>query len=134
VVIKGITRDLKMTEPTSSSAAGLAVWKIGIAYGVPAALAAVIVMVLTRPRDTREWILALTTTLSGSIYGGAFAIRYFGWQSWLADPNSAMVLGGVYLVCGLPGWVLVRAAFAWIEKRRHKDLGELYQDAKKDAS
>jgi hypothetical protein len=51
-------------------------------------------------------------------------------QSWALEHDAAESLGGIYLVCGLPAWVLVRAAFAWFEKRRNKDLAELAADAK----
>jgi hypothetical protein len=119
-----------MSEPASSGVAGYALFKWGVAIGLPAATVAVIVMVLTRPKDTREWVCALASTFAASIYGGAFAIRYFNLQSWVLEPDSTMALGGVYAVCGLPAWVLVRAGFAWFEKRRNKDLGELATDAK----
>ena len=84
---------------------------------------------LTQPRSPREWTVALLATTASSIYGGAFAARYFGWHIWAAEENGFMLLGGLYLICGLPAWVLIRAAFAWSEKRKGKDLHELAKDA-----
>lgn len=119
-----------MSEPVSSSgAAGFAAYKLAMAYGVPACLAAVLVMLIAQPKSKREWAAALISTVSGSIYGGAFAIRYFGLHTWSEEVDSAVMLGGVYLVCGLPAWVIVRASFAWAEKRKAKDLQELIKDA-----
>ena len=119
----------KMAEPTSSGVASYAVYKIFFAYGLPACLASIIVMLLTQPRSPRVWTLALLSTVASSIYGGAFAIRYFGLHKWSEEVDSAVMLGGVYLVCGLPAWVIVRASFAWAEKRKSKDLQELVKDA-----
>ncbi len=119
-----------MSEPLSSSgAAGFAAYKLAMAYGVPACLAAVLVMLIAHPKGKREWAAALISTVSGSIYGGAFAIRYFGLQTWTEEVDSAVMLGGVYFVCGLPAWVLIRAGSAWVEKRKSKDLQELVKDA-----
>lgn len=119
-----------MSEPVSSSgAAGFAAYKLAMAYGVPACLAAVLVMLIAQPKSKREWAAALISTVSGSIYGGAFAIRYFGLHTWTEEVDSAVMLGGVYLVCGLPAWVLIRAGFAWVERRKSKDIAELALDA-----
>ena len=123
-------------EPTSSSVTSFAAYKLAIAYGIPTVLATVIVMLLTQPKSTREWCVALISTVASSIYGGAFLVRYLGYHVWLAEGESLpagglFVLGGLYLLCGLPAWILIRAIFAWTETRKTKDIGELVKDAKK---
>lgn len=122
---------MRMAEPTSSGVASYAVYKILLAYGLPACLASIIVMLLTQPRSPREWTLALLSTVASSIYGGAFAARYFGLHTWALEDNGLLMLGGLYLLCGLPAWVLIRAGFAWVDRRKSKDIAELALDARK---
>lgn len=117
-----------MSEPVSSSGAGFAVYKLAIAHGVPATLAGVLVMLLTHPKTRREWAACIISTVCASIYGGAVAVQYFGLQAWLEHERGALLVGGIYQLCGLPAWVIVRAFFAWVEKRRNKDLQELAKD------
>ena len=121
---------MQMAEPTSSGVASYAVYKLAVVYGLPAGLAAVIVMLMTKPRSPTEWALSLISTVSSSIYGGAFAARYFGWHRWAFEQDGLIMLGGLYLVCGLPAWVVIRALFAWADRRKDKDLAELAKDAR----
>lgn len=118
-----------MAEPTSSTAGGFALYKLAVAFGLPAGIAAVVVMLWVQPKSPREWALALICTVAGSLYGGAFAVRHFGLQSWGDTFEGELALGGLRLLCGLPAWVIVRAAFLWAEKRKGKDIIELLQDA-----
>jgi hypothetical protein len=111
-------------------------WKlVGIAGGVgfAAALATVVVMCMTRPRDNREWSVALISTVMSSIGGGAFLIRYFGLQMWLDDWVGAVGLLGVVFTCGLPGWTLVRVMFNWFDASKAKTLPELVGEAREMA-
>lgn len=122
---------MQMAEPTTSSVASYAAYKLFLAYGLPACLASIIVMLLTQPRSPREWALSLLCTVASSIYGGAFAARYFGLHTWATEENGLLMLGGLYLVSGLPAWVVIRAGFAWVERRKSKDIAELALDARK---
>lgn len=120
-------------EPTSSSVTSFAAYKLVIALGIPTTLATVIVMLLTQPKSTREWCVALISTVASSIYGGAFLVRYLGYHVGLAEGEGLFALGGLgglYLLCGLPAWIIIRAIFAWTETRKTKDIGELVKDAK----
>lgn len=120
-----------MPEPSSSAgAAGFAAYKLAVALGLPAGIAAVVVMLWVQPKSPREWALALICTVAGSLYGGAFAVRHFQLQEWGATFEGELALGGLRLVCGLPAWVIVRAAFLWVEKRKGKDLVELLKEGK----
>ena len=128
-----------MPEPTTStSAAGFAAFKaFGGAAGMAAAgagLAAFIVMLMTPPRSPREWAVGLTSTLVGSICGGAMLIMYFDLHHWMTTPVGLVAVLGLVFASGLPAWALVRAGFTWLERRQGKDLGEIYADAKKDMS
>lgn len=131
-------KDLLMSEPTSSTAAGIAGWKlIGGAAGVAAGgagLAAIVVMCMTPPRSAREWVVGIISTVVCSVAGGAYVLHKLGF-SHLADdgPIGLAVLFGLCFACGLPGWALVRAVFTWFAKRAGKDIGELAAAAAADA-
>lgn len=130
-----------MADPTTSTAGAAAGWKLigGLAGAgaIGASLAAVVVMCMTLPRDAREWAVALVSTVLSSLCGGAFVILKFDLLAYVKTGSSneqiyvalLMVLGLVF-ACGLPGWLIVRAAFRWMERRREKDLGELFDEVK----
>lgn len=123
-----------MPEPTTSSAAGgFAAYKLAVALGLPAGLAAIVVMLWIQPKSPREWAMALICTVMSSICGGAALVQHLGMQDWANTTIGLLGLGGLIFACGLPGWVLVRAGFAWIEKRKGKDLAELVHDVREAA-
>ena len=114
-----------MTEPTSSTAAGLVGWKlIGGAAGA-AGLATLIVMCMLPPRSVREWIVGLTSTVVGSVCGGAAIVQHFGLHAWADNYVGLVALIGVVFSCGLPAWMIVRWAFTWMQRRADKDLAEV---------
>jgi len=119
-----------MAEPSSSAAGGYAAYKLAVTLGIPAGIAAVIVMSMTRPKGQKEWVLALVSTVASSVYGGAYAVRHYGLQDWGSTFDGELALGGLRLLCGLPAWVIVRACFLWAEKRRGKDIVEIIAEAK----
>lgn len=123
-----------MPEPTSSSAAGgFAAYKLAVAFGIPAGLAAIVVMLWIQPKTKREWTMALICTVMSSTCGGALAIEYLKLQHLAAGGVSGlMAMAGIIFACGLPGWVLVRAAFIWLDKRKSLELPELVREAKED--
>lgn len=126
-----------MAEPTSSSVAGLAGWKlVGGAAGVTAgafSLAAAVVMLMTPPRSGREWAVGLISTLVSSIAGGAWLLHWVGMSDLaISGPLGLAVLFGLSFLCGLPGWALVRAIFTWFIRREGKDIGQLAEDAASD--
>lgn len=120
-----------MAEPTSSTgAAGYALWKVAMALGLPAGLVAIVVMLWIQPKSPREWAMALICTFVSSICGGAAVVQHYELQSWVGTTPGLIALGGVIFACGLPGWVIVRACFLWLEKRKGKDVGELLAELK----
>lgn len=125
-----------MTEPASTAAGGLALYKLGIAFGFFAVIAAVVVMAMTLPRSVREFVVAITSTLVGSLAGGSFVIRWLDLAHWAGDDVGVIALGGVIFVCGLPAWVLVRALYAWSESKKDRQIIEIVDavlDAKRRA-
>jgi hypothetical protein len=120
-----------MSEPISTGAAGIAGWKIlgGLAgTGIGAGLAAYIVMSMTKPKTDQEWHVALICTLTGSIGGGAALISWLGLQRWANDVFGLVGMFGIAFACGLPSWLIVRALFAYIEKKRDADITEIIAD------
>ena len=98
--------------------------------GAATVLATIVVMVMTLPRARGEWAVALISTVIASLGGGATVIQYFGVAHWIGSSNGAMALGGIYFVCGLPGWAFVRWVFNFINKRRDADLAEVVDDVR----
>ncbi|WP_375198953.1 hypothetical protein [Cupriavidus metallidurans] len=127
-----------MSEPisggTAVGVAGAAAFK---AVGGPAAvaagasgLAAIVVMIMMKPRSTAEWAVALISTVVGSVTGGAAVVQYFGLQAWTHEYIGLVALFGLVFSCGLPAWAIVRWLFNWIEKRKDKDLAEVVDDVR----
>jgi Cu/Ag efflux pump CusA len=120
-----------MTEPASTAVGGIALYKLlSLLFG--ATVAAVVVMIMTRPKSTREWAVALISTVVSSISGGAFLVRWLGIGSWVQDDIGLIALIGVVFVCGLPAWVIVRAWFAWSESRKDKALPEMVKEFREE--
>jgi len=120
-----------MSEPISSAAAGVAGWKIlgGLAgTGIGAGMAAYIVMSMTKPKTEQEWRVALACTLAGSLGGGASLISWLGLQRWANDVFGLVGMFGIAFACGLPAWLIIRALFLYIDKRRDADITVLIAD------
>lgn len=119
-----------MTDLSSAIATGIATKVAGLsAFGV---LAVIVVMAITPPKSFSEFVVGLISTVVASLSGGSALISYLGMTKLADDPFGLATIGGVMFVCGLPGWLLVRAFFMWAQRRRHMDLAELLKDAKRD--
>lgn len=129
-----------MSEPITTGAAGALGWKaIGGtagALGIGAALATVVVMMMTFPKSAREWAVGLISTVIGSLAGGAYVITRFDLLSGIYGSNDvANMLNlcsvlGVAFACGLPAWALVRAVFLYIERNKDRDAMQIVEDVK----
>lgn len=121
-----------MSEPISTGVGAAFGWKalggLAGASGIGAGVAAYIVMSMTKPKDDKEFRVSMASTIAASLGGGAAAIKYFGIEKWAGDVIGLMGMGGVMFACGLPGWLLVRALFHYIEKRKDADITELVAD------
>ena len=113
-----------MTEPMSSAAGGIALYKLG-AFGGLAVLAAVVVMAMTLPKTVREFVVAMLSTTVSSLCGGAFVVRWLGIGHWAHDDVGMIAIGGLIFVCGLPAWIIVRALFAWSEAKKDRQITEI---------
>lgn len=108
------------------------------AVGSGLTLAVIVVMAMTMPRSKREFFVALISTVVSSFCGGAFAIQYFDLLPMAQAATTQLdmflflaKLGGVFFVCGLPGWIVIRGYFVWTESRKDKGIDALITDAKK---
>lgn len=122
-------------EPNSTGmAAGAAGWKaiggLAGAGAIGSGLAAIVVMIMLRPKTVGEWVVALVCTVMGSVGGGSYVVMHFGLQGWAESYLGLVSLGGLMFACGLPGWTIVRAFFIWAERRRDADLAQIAQELK----
>lgn len=128
-----------MSEPISGSVAGAAGWKIiggtAGALGIGAAFASVVVMLMTLPKNGREWAVGLISTVIGSIAGGAYVIIKLDILQAVQTATDLYSLFfalcsmlGIAFACGLPAWAVVRWVFAYIEKQRGKDIVEVAKE------
>lgn len=121
-----------MSEPISTGAGGVVAWKalggLAGAAGIGAGVASYIVMTMTKPKDDREFRVSLASTIAGSLFGGAAAVKYLGIEHWAKDIIGLMGMGGVMLACGLPAWLIIRALFHYIEKRKDADITDIIAD------
>ncbi|WP_280348878.1 hypothetical protein [Pseudomonas sp. BN414] len=121
-----------MTEPATTAAGGFALSKLlGLVLGVPLAVA--VVMIMTRPRSSREWAVALISTVVVSIGGGAAVIQHYGLHEWAASFYGSLALASLHFTCGLPAWVLVRAWFIYAEKRRDTAITDMVKEIREAA-
>lgn len=127
-------KDMKMSEPISSTAAGVFGWKAlgGIAAisGIGAGLATYVVMAMTKPKSNQEWHVSIVSTLIGSFCGGAALIKYLGIEHWADTMFGLMGLIGIIFMCGLPGWLVVRSLFKYMEKKQDASIDEIIRDVK----
>jgi hypothetical protein len=136
-----------MAEPSSSTAAGVAGWKIAggiLSIGVVASALGFMVLL---PKTAKEAALRALATMMGSALFGPVLVAavhskwpalfasgielapQLGLESW---HGLFMVGAPILAVAGLPVWWLLGAAFRWLDKRREKDLGELARDARNE--
>lgn len=123
-----------MSEPISGTAAGVIGWKVigGLAglAGIGAGLSTYVVMSMTKPRSNQEWHVALISTLIGSICGGAAVVKWLSLELWAHDFFGMVSLLGICFACGLPGWMIVRSLFTYMEKRKEADIMEIVREVK----
>lgn len=112
-------------------ASGKAIGGLAGGTAIGAGMAALVVMCMTTPRSPKEWAVGLTSTVMGSVCGGAAVVQHFGLHDWARDYVGMVALIGVVFSCGLPAWAIVRWLFNFIEKRKAAGLDEVVQDVKK---
>lgn len=65
----------------------------GTALATAAGLAAIVVMLMTKPKTEQEWAVALISTLVSSLCGGAFVILKMGWIVWIQTTSRLEKIG-----------------------------------------
>jgi ABC-type transport system involved in multi-copper enzyme maturation permease subunit len=120
-------------EPVSSSLA--AVFKFyGAAIVVALAIifVSIVVLMMRVPRSPQEFIVGIICTLVSSLTGAAFIIVKFSLHQWLTGFWELIAIGGLFFVCGIPGWAVVRWTFNFIDQREGKTLIEIIQEFKEE--
>lgn len=109
-----------------------------IAAGGGAIVAVSVVMAATMPKRKTDFFLCIISTVLSSIALGSYVVIHFdliGDLLAVATVEQAYMIlaqiGGIFFVCGLPGWTIVRAFFLWSEKNRKSTLPEILEEAKK---
>ncbi|ODA19986.1 hypothetical protein A9G00_43655 [Achromobacter xylosoxidans] len=120
---------------------GLAAVKVAMAYGVPAAIAAILGLLIMPPRTGREFTVRTICTVACSfMFGPALAGAVIAWKpglmeamTWLAQHGAGSddallakfyVLGPSMLLAGLPAWWVLGAYMRWMASLRQKGLLE----------
>lgn len=135
-------------EPSSTGMSGVAALKVVLAFGLPAAMAALIGMLLMPPLSYREFVArSVCTVLSSFLFGPLLAItviayfpniteaaHWFAQRTGLGDEGLlAMfyVLGPCMLLAGLPAWWLLGAIMRLAAKLQGQDLVEWVVDIRR---
>lgn len=137
-----------MTEPATSAAGGLAIWKIlGGLFGL-SIVVSIMGFLVAWPKTAKEAAVRAAATVLGSVFLGPFvaAAAYFKWPGlftagievaerlgvgeWAVFVGFGAVATPFICMAGLPFWWILGAAVLWFDKRRGKDLGEMAADAR----
>ncbi len=128
-------------EPSSTGLGGLAALKVAMTYGIPAAIAAILGLLIMPPRTAREFTVRSISTVSCSfLFGPGLAAAVIAWKpslmeamTWLAQHGAGSddallakfyVLGPSMLIAGLPAWWVLGAYMRWMASMRQKGLLE----------
>jgi hypothetical protein len=126
-------------EPGTTGLGGLAALKVAMAYGVPAALAAMLGLLIMPPRSVREFTIRTISTVSCSfMFGPALAAGVIAWKPglmdamiWLSQHGAGSddallakfyVLGPSMLLAGLPAWWVLGAYMRWMSRMRDQGV------------
>ncbi|WP_164855562.1 hypothetical protein [Bordetella avium] len=124
-------------EPGTTGIGGWAAIKLALAFGLPAALAAMLGMLIMPPQTAREFVTRTVSTVACSfVFGPILTIAMLSWRpsladhaNWLAqragtgeDGLLAMLymLGPCMLLAGLPAWWVLGAYMRWMAAMREQ--------------
>lgn len=113
--------------------------KIMLMFGVPAALASVIGLLIMPPHTKSEFIARTTCTVISSIlFGPLLAIAIVAWQPEIITAAKTLathtglgyeellttfyILGPCQLIAGLPAWWILGAYMRWMAKMREEGV------------
>lgn len=125
---------VKVHEPISATTQAVRIFNNPVfavaVYIAGPTLAALVVMMLSQPKNGKQWVAMIISTVVCSLGLGAYVIKtHLG----IINPQSSfdlMQIGAVFFVSGLPGWVLVRALFLYFESVSNKDILQILRDLK----
>lgn len=119
-----------MAEPISTTGTvvtGAIIYKLLVYFFGPL-LASVVVMIMTPPPSRKEAVVGIISTLICSIAGGAYIVtRLLGIQN-IDSELTAMLVGGIFFVSGLPGWFAVRAMFYAMEQNQNRSIVDIVNE------
>lgn len=136
-----------MSEPASSTAGGIALWKLAASLFGAGVLATTLGFLVLWPKTPREALARVFATMLGSaLLGPVMCVLAFSHYPSLFDAAQALAVRsgqpdwyGIAVICvplvcmaGLPFWWLLGAVVLWFENRKGKDLGQLAADARAD--
>ncbi len=136
VILKSLILGNKiMTEPVSTTIGGITALKmfgLWIIVTICVLSVAAVVFMMRMPRSMNEWGVGLITTVVSSLAGGSFIIVRFDLHSWTTNTWGWFAIGGLFFICGLPGWALIRWIFNYVGKKENSDIFEVVTDIKND--
>lgn len=126
-----------MTEPVSTTIGGFSLAALIKQFGMAimiilcVAMVSAVVFMTRMPRSPQEWAVGLICTIVSSLAGGSFVIMKWSLHSWATDIYGVMAIGGVYFICGLPGWAVVRWITTYISESEGKNIVEVIREFRK---
>lgn len=139
-----------MSEPASSAAGGIALWKVLTSLFGLAVVASILGFLVAWPKTVKEAAVRAAATVLGSVLFGPFAAvaaylkwpglfgagieiaQRFGAGEWSLFIGALMVATPFICMAGLPFWWILGGVVLWLDKRRGKDIGEMAADARAD--
>jgi len=87
-------------------------------------LSALIVMVFLEPQSKKEKFLCFLSTFMFAVCLSSAIKIYFGFDL-PQTLDGHIAYAGLVISSGIPGWVIVRAAFLTLDKMKGKDIGQI---------
>ena len=118
------------TNGMKAAAGYLSAGKLAAITATAAGIASAFVMASVAPTTKREMFYVLATTFCFAIFGGSIAIKYLGLHAWAQSGDFFGIMGlmGVCVVCGLPGWMLIKLPIEWQKKNPDKTMLDFIKD------
>lgn len=122
-----------MAEPISSSTGaviGAKLYGLIVILSIAAFFSWLIVVMTRIPRSRPEWVVSLISTVVGSICGGAYITQKYLLFTYADTFFGTLVLGGLFFICGLPVWAIIRWVFNYVNAREDATIFEVIDEVK----
>jgi len=130
----------QMTQLATASGAAAAKATAGqmlFAVGGCAALGTALVMAMTFPKNPRDFLAAILSSICSSFVGGVlFSFHYKTWEPLIVAQTEVemtialLALAVPFFVAALPGWIIVRSFFIYAEARKTMSLLDMVIEIK----